>query len=628
MSISGADTRLDCLVREAVANYGSYTATVPGLGEGLADRVLEINVDSEDLTHAYTRAPFNQANKIPPGCRFRRFVYMIPIEQRYGQEQRICVGWDGEDLDVAMFFRPSSPASDTVYLAMPPQAFSGPGAEVQYAFRVRNYFECPNGVLEPRDDLQIGMELTTSSQAKHPRRGVVLITNSQLFSFQLSVMGDKQAGFKMQYDPAQVASTDSKSQHSLAMLYTQVFGSIVVPPTLEEIMTNAIKRHYNTSYFRGQAKGGGGATRSCARAGGATRSSGSSLSHAKLSAGEEKHWNLSVSESVPISKRSCTQLSLMVGDIKQAYVPDLEQSSVPPALPVVLFAPTATQVDTSTGYDKSMLCLERIRVHGIRSNVVTWAQLAQLQADMYQWPVRDGYEALAVGVREHECRDDEEGEDISATFIDVSKRVYTVQEGVLLRVRITNMSLTDKWIIVYPYYCNATSECGTSCFEEQSQGYMSLKAGESYQMPYPIQKEAGEGRDGWMLKDADGNTLLTLLFQLPAAPEPARIEDDHVAFHALQPARDEDKMVIDTEAEASGEKLEPKEMEPDKIEPECCICLNKKTVGQMAAFIPCGHCVCCIECYSKQVKADTAVGKRSTCPKCRVAVRDTMRLFF
>jgi hypothetical protein len=619
MSSTAADTRLDCLVREAVANYGSYTATVAGLGDGRADRVLELNVDCEDLTHAYTRAPFNKANKVPAGCRIRHFVYVIPIEQRHGQEQRMLVGSDGEDLDMAMFFRPSAAASDAVYVTMPELAFSGPGSEVQYAFRVRNYFERPNGVLEPRDDIQIGMELTTSTQAKHPRRGVVLVTNNQLFSFQLGAMGDKHAGFKMQYNPLRLVASESTCELSVAELHTQVFGSIVEPLAPEDIMAKAIHWHYYT--YTSRRAYGGGATRGGVMRGGGLTKGGSSFSHASLVAGEEKRWNLSVSNAVPISKRARAKLSLMVGDILQVFTPDREHSSVPPALPVVLFAPTATPVDTSNGYDKSMRCLEMIRAQGVRN--VEDDKLALLWADMCPWPVDNGSEALAVGVREHEDKDDEDGQDLSATVKSLSKRVYTVQEGTFLRVRVTNMTLDDTCIInVHPFYCKATSECGTCCFWEEAENRVSLKAGESYEMPFPLQKEPGEGTDGWVFKDGDGKTVLTVLFVLPAAPEPARNEEDHVAFHALKPAREQDKMDIDTEAGAQGATGS------EKLEPECCVCLEPKTVGQMAAFIPCGHCVCCIQCYTKQVKADTASGKRSKCPKCRVFVRDTMRLFF
>jgi hypothetical protein len=630
MSSAPIDTRLDCLVREAVANYGSYTATLEGLGDGRVDRVLEINVDPEDLTHAYTRSPYNKANKIPPGIRIRHFVYMIPVLERHNQEQRMCVGCDGEDLDIAMFFRPSSAASDAVYVAMPSKAFSGAGSQVQYGFRVRNYFEHRNGVLEPRDDLQIGMELTTSSQMKNPRRGVMLITNNQLFSFQLGVMGEKQAGFKMQYKPEMLASTHSMVDECMAQLHTQVFGSIF---TAEQKMAKAIAEHFYMSNTRMRTKGGGGATRS----GGATRG-GASLSHARLSAGEEKSWNLSVSNSVPISKRNRVQLCLMVGDIEQVYTPDLSQSSTPPALPSVLFAPTDEPASSTTGFQDTMQCLERMRRHGAPN--VDPGHLAQLSC--CQWPVRDGFEALAVGVREHADRDDEEGEELCADFIGLSKRSYTVQVGTLLHVRITNMSLTDKCMIVYPYYCRATSECGTCCFEEQAEDYVTLNAGEAFEMNYPLQKEDGEGMDGWMFKNGEGKTFLTVLFVLP----------EELLSQRMQQPVPEDRMLLDTperprlieagvdvpgpelaKENTSGENPEPVNPEPgnpepEKLEPECCICLESKTVKEMAAFVPCGHCVCCMLCYKKQEKADKDAGKRSKCPKCRVYVRDTMRLYF
>lgn len=610
--MSAADTRLDYLVREAVANYGSYTATVAGLGEGRADRVLELNVDCEDLTDAYTRAPFNRTSKVPAGCRIRHFIYVIPIEQRHGHEQRMLVGSDGQDLDVAMFFRPSAPASDAVYVAMPQLAFAGPGSQVEYAFRVRNYFEHLNGVLEPRDDIQIGMEFTTQTQVGYPGRGVILVTNNKLFSCQRSAIGGKLTGFKMQYSPLQLVASERTCEMSVAELHTQVYGSIVKSLASTDIMAKAINRHYYT--YTARRAYGGGATRGC----GATKG-GSSFSHASLVAGEEKRWNLTVSNAVPISKRARVELSMMVGDIVQASVSDLQHASVAPLLPTVLFAPDVSAASLH-GYDNAMRCLQTMRMEGVVD--VGQTKLAQLAADMCKWPVDDGYEALAVGVREHADRDDEEGEDLTATFVSECKRVYTAHEGALLRVRVTNMTLGDTCVAVHPFYCNATSECGTCCFFEEAEKRVSLRPGDSCEMPYPIQKEAGEGTDGWMLKDDKGTTVLTVLFVLPATLLGERNEDDHVAFHALKPAREQDKMDIDAGAGAHGATSS------EKLEPECCVCLEPKTVAQMAAFIPCGHCVCCVECYSKQVKADTASGKRSTCPKCRILVRDTMRLYF
>jgi hypothetical protein len=611
MSSTPVDTRLDCLVREAVANYGSYTATVDGLGDGRADRVLEINVDSDDLTHAYTREPFNKANKIPPHCRIRHFVYMIPIEERHGQEQRMLVGSTGDDLDVAMFFRPSAAATDTVYVSMPKLAFSDPGSQVQYAFRVRNYFEHLNGFLEQRDDIQIGMELTTTSQAKHPRRGVVLVTNNQLFSFQCSAMGQKHAGFKMQYNPLSLLTSESTCDLSVAELQTQVFGSIVQP------LARAIERHYYT-YTPRRAYGGGatrgGTTRGC----GATKG-GSSFSHASLVAGEEKCWNLSVSKSVPISKRERVKLSLMVGDIMQVFVSRLEHSSLPLAQPAVLFTPEDS-TSSHNGYEDTIRCIETMRTEMVIHQRAD--KLALLVADMCKWPLDEGSEALAVGVREHADKDDEEGEDLSATFIGDGKREYTVQVGTLLRVRVTNMTLTDTCVEVHPFYCQATSQCGTCCFWEEADKVFSLRPGDSYEMPFPLQKDEGEGTDGWVLKDSNGTNVLTVLFKLQEELIDIPDEQDHVAFMALQSAREEDKMVVDPEVQAQAPT------NGEKIHPECCICLETKNVCQMVTFVPCGHCACCENCYAKQVAADAAAGKRSTCPKCRQRVNSTIKVFF
>jgi hypothetical protein len=185
MSYMSADMRLDALVREAVANYGQYTAEVAGLGHGRVDLVLEVPVVPLDgFKHAYTRKPMINAYKIHAGTKVRCFLYVVPIEQRDEREQRMLVGQDGEDLDIATFFQPIGldTPTDDVYVAMPSQAFAGDGDEVQYAFRVRNYVQLNNETMVPVDDLQIGMEFKSSTQWKHEDRGVILIKNSQMSS--------------------------------------------------------------------------------------------------------------------------------------------------------------------------------------------------------------------------------------------------------------------------------------------------------------------------------------------------------------------------------------------------------------------------------------------------------------
>jgi superfamily II DNA or RNA helicase len=37
---------------------------------------------------------------------------------------------------------------------------------------------------------------------------------------------------------------------------------------------------------------------------------------------------------------------------------------------------------------------------------------------------------------------------------------------------------------------------------------VTLAAGETYELPFPLQKEAGEDMDGWLLKDGGGKTVL------------------------------------------------------------------------------------------------------------------------
>ena len=99
--------RLDAIVREAVANYGQYTGDVVGLGHGRVDRVLEMQVVPLDgFRHTYTQKPMINAYKIHEGTKVRSFVYVVPIEERDGREQRMLVGCDGKELDIATFFRP------------------------------------------------------------------------------------------------------------------------------------------------------------------------------------------------------------------------------------------------------------------------------------------------------------------------------------------------------------------------------------------------------------------------------------------------------------------------------------------------------------------------------------------
>jgi hypothetical protein len=42
-----------------------------------------------------------------------------------------------------------------------------------------------------------------------------------------------------------------------------------------------------------------------------------------------------------------------------------------------------------------------------------------------------------------------------------------------------------------------------------------ISAGQEYELPYPLQKDAGEKEDAWAIKDGNGRTVLKLRFIVP-----------------------------------------------------------------------------------------------------------------
>jgi hypothetical protein len=612
-----ADTRLDAIVSEAVAKYGQYTGDVVGLGHGRVDRVFEVEVAALDgFKHTYTRQPMINAYKIHEGTKVRCFVYVVPVEVREGREQRMLVGRDGEDLDIATFFRPvglDAPTGD-VYVAMPTQAFAGDGGEVQYAFRVRNCVQLDDGALVPLDDLQIGMEFRSATQRKHENRGVMLIKNGQMFSFQLGEAGDKQSGFRMQY-VAQDKMADEAPEHSKAALYLQAFGFVASPPTPEEILARAIQRHFH--FYARREVMRGGATRSGATRGGPTR--GSSLSHAKLVAGESTARNVFVSQAVPIAERVKVELCVMVGDVLRVEHEKHVEAAVGAA---VVAKPAANVVDEKyDGFVESMRCISRMLRDSYDGE--KRRQLRQLSEDLCCWPV-SGTEttALAVGVIECADQHDEEGQGLHMTSGGLGQRVYTVEVGTLVRVRVTNFSLTGASIEFQPVYYRAVPVAGRVEHREEPEAKVTLSAGDVYNLPFPLQKEAGEDVDGWLLKDSKGVTVLQILFVLSAQSLSAfREEREREERAKLAREREEREcaMIVESAPDAPvGEAM---------IQ-ECCVCLEKKLVRQFVCNVPCGHCVCCNDCFDKQKAMDSAAGKRTRCMKCRTYVADVMRVYF
>jgi hypothetical protein len=624
------DAQLDQMVGDAVANYGMYGGSMCGLGPGHVDRVLELAVAPLDgFAHCYTGAPYDQQHKIPVGCKVRHFVYVLPIFERNDGEQRLRVGRDGEDLDIAQFFRPIADSA-VIYVAMPEQAFFDEG-EVQYAFRVRNYLEHRSGVLEFRDDLAFGMELASSTQVRHPRRGVMLVTNNNMFSYQLGEMGAKQAGFKMQYQLSSTTAHAKVCAEAHAVLHTQAYGSIVLPPSQEERMAKAIREHFNQSTRRTKSVGGG-----------MTRGR-QGLTHAKLIAGDVKRWDVSVSSAVPIAERASVRLCFVVGRVVQvlnansysARALAVDARPEPEVLERTVSAPH------SDAFGDSLRCLATMLARPSSSGEAR-KQLSQVSADMFRWPVGNGTAALCVSVREHADKDDEEGEALQPSSQSDTQRSYTVEVGPLLRVQVTNMSLSDTNVRLRPVYF-ATSAAS----DEDDLDVVELKPQETWEFPYPLQKESGERADGWLMQDGNGNTVLALVFVISheslteyesgRAARAVSLMDARIFISTLHndlfSPREELALAEPTQFECEiDEPVRPGTLSVptnmDGVTLECCICLDSKSIAQMATFVPCGHMTCCSVCFATQVRADTAARRPSKCPKCRARVNNAMKVFF
>jgi hypothetical protein len=633
------DAQLDQMVGDAIANYGMYAGEVSGLGPGHVDRVFELAVSPLDgFAHCYTNAPYDRQHHIPPGCKVRHFVYVVPIFERHDGEQRLRVGRDGEDLDIAQFFRPEADVG-AIYVAMPEQAFVDNG-EVQYAFRVRNYFQHSSGVLEFRDDLLFGMELASSTQVRNPRRGVMLVTNKNMFSYQLGEIGSQQAGFKMQYALSSTTAHGKVCPEAHAVLHTQAFGRIVPPPSQQQRMAKFVQEHYHRNTSRTKS-GGGGATRG--RQG---------LTHAKLIAGDTKRWDVSVSSAVPIAERASVRLCFVVGSIPHAFRPDAYSARA-----VAIDALPEPEPETTTVEPFSDAYGDSMRVLGSMLSAYPTAvekiELSQVRADMWRWPVSNGTAALCVAVRQHDGKDDEEGEALQFSSQIGQQRSYTVEPGLLLRVRVTNMSLSDAEVFLRPVYF-ATGAAS----DPDEINIVDLKPQDSWEFPYPLQKDPGERADGWLVQDGTGNTVLSLVFVMSAESlaefESAREEratslaDARIFIETLHSA-----MFLSREFDAPELALmesEPKQVECEKMQSEldesmlpdtpftptnmdsvtveCCVCLDSKRVAEMKMFVPCGHVACCSLCFAIQARADAAARRGSRCPKCRAPVNNAMKLFF
>jgi hypothetical protein len=114
---------------------------------------------------------------------------------------------------------------------------------------------------------------------------------------------------------------------------------------------------------------------------------------------------------------------------------------------------------------------------------------------------------LQVTVKQHDDKDDEDGQRISASKVSMGAdfRLYQEMEPEkLIRVSLRNLSRTRD-ISVMPVYVKENGE-------EEAEELVEIKAGDCFELPFPLQKKTQEKEDGWVIKDKEGKTVLKLRF--------------------------------------------------------------------------------------------------------------------
>ena len=142
--------------------------------------------------------------------------------------------------------------------------------------------------------------------------------------------------------------------------------------------------------------------------------------------------------------------------------------------------------------------------------------------------------SIKIVTKLHDGKDDEDGEVIvdekkdekiikkkieDTTEVvrgsEIPIRTYTVDTNLLIRVNVkfptpAGMSEEDAEktkIRFTPVYVKDTGE-------EEPEDLLALNFDQSFELPFPLQKEAGEEEDGWSFKDYNGKTFLKLRFKL------------------------------------------------------------------------------------------------------------------
>jgi hypothetical protein len=85
-------------------------------------------------------------------------------------------------------------------------------------------------------------------------------------------------------------------------------------------------------------------------------------------------------------------------------------------------------------------------------------------------------------------------------------RLYSVDPDLLIRVMVKNLSSTRDFSLMSVY----VKDNG----EGEDEDLVELKSGDFFELIFLLQKEVGEEKDGWVIKDEEGKTVLKLSFTL------------------------------------------------------------------------------------------------------------------
>jgi len=177
---------------------------------------------------------------------------------------------------------------------------------------------------------------------------------------------------------------------------------------------------------------------------------------------------------------------------------------------------------------------------------------------------------LCFTVRLHDGKDDGNGEAIKPDKIDISGMigqnpsiVYQVEAGQLIKVTFKNTipAGTLPTELKMSNQVSFTPVYITQAGEEEPEEMVDCVVGEEYELPYPLQKDAGEDADAWKLCFKHGGTI-KLVFQLQEVKNPLtsvlkQMQDDFKKSAAAQNAMEHEEC----ESAAAQNAMEHEECE-------------------------------------------------------------------